>query len=159
MANPYHDPKTGKFASKSGLNRDNSTLSQRGKAKVKEHISAGKAAIGAAGIAVAGAVGAAILQGISRPIRYKGAEISHKAVHFAEKKANELIAAHGPRIAAAIHAKGSTLLNHVKNMKSAGATQHSSASSISSSVKPRVRVQAGSAPMSKPKIRVPAGRK
>lgn len=153
VGNPYHDPKTGKFASASGLNRSNSTITQRGKARVKEHISAAKAfAAGAAGVAVAG-VGAAILQGVTKPVRAHSMIIANKAINAGIDRAERLVAAHGPKIAAAIHAKGSTLINHVRNMKSAGAVQHTPIQ------KPKVRVPMGSAPTPKPKVRVPMGRK
>lgn len=168
--NPNHDAR-GRFASKSGLNKANSTVTQRGKAAVKEHISAGKAFAGAAVAAAAGAAGAALLQGISRPIRFKGAQLSHQAIAAAEAHATNLVARHGPSVAGAIknaipfakhHApniakailgKGSTLTNHVANMKAAGAAQHS-VSSVSSSVKPRVRVQAPSAKIARVNVRV-----
>jgi len=64
--NPNHDPRSGRFTSASGLNRSNSTITQRGKAKVKENISAAGAFAVAAGAAVVGAAGAALLQGIKR---------------------------------------------------------------------------------------------
>jgi hypothetical protein len=136
--NPNHDPKTGRFASKSGLNKSNSTLTQRGKAKVKEHISAAGAFAVGAGAAVLGAVGAAALQGIARPVRVRGIMASNYAIQTAEHHAQRIVATHGPKIAEAIKSKGSTLINHVKNMRSAGAIQHQPIQP-----KPRVRVPMG----------------
>jgi len=139
--NPNHDPKTGKFTSSSGLNRENSTITQRGKARVKEHISAaGAFAAGAAGVAVAG-IGAALLQGVTRPIRVHATVMANKAIVAGIDRTERIVAAHGPKIAAAIHAKGSTLINHVKNMKVAGAAQNKPIPTPV--VKPRVRVQMG----------------
>lgn len=127
--NPNHDPKTGRFASKSGLNRSNSTITQRGKARVKEHISAaGAFAAGAAGLAAAG-VGAALLQGVTRPVRTHSSIIANKAINAGIGHAEKLVATQGPKIASAIKSGGSTLMNHVKNMKSAGAIQHSTKAS------------------------------
>lgn len=148
MANPYHDPKTGKFASKSGLNKENSTLTQRGKAKVKEHISEAKAFAIAGAAAVAGAAGAALLQGITKPIRARGHVFMHHALNAAEAHAQKAVATYGPPIAAAVKAKGSDLLNHVKNMRSAGAVQHAAATPVA---KPRIRVPAGRQVVSSPK--------
>ena len=129
--NPNHDPRTGKFTSSSGLNRANSTIGQRGKARVKEHISAaGAFAIGAAGVAVAG-VGAAALQGVTRPVRVHATIIANKAITAGIEKTEQLVAKHGPTIARAIAAKGSSLVAHVKNMKIAGKSQHN-VSSVSS---------------------------
>ena len=145
--NPNHDPKTGRFASKSGLNKSNSTITQRGKARVQEHISAGKAfALGAAGVAVAG-VGAAVLQGVTRPVRVHSQVLANKAIHAGISKTEQLVAHHGPKIAAAVAAKGSSILNHVKNMKNYGAFQHATgnSNSVTNQVKPRVRVPMGRA--------------
>jgi hypothetical protein len=155
VGNPNHDPRTGKFTSASGLNRANSTLTQRGKARVKEHISAAKAfAAGAAGIAVAG-VGAALLQGVTKPVRVHATVIANKAIMAGIGHAEHLVATHGPTIAKAIKSKGSTLISHVKNMKMAGSTQHQPIQP-----KPRIRVPAGRqvVPPSKP-MRAPRRRK
>lgn len=132
VGNPNHDPKTGRFASKSGLNRSNSTITQRGKARVKEHISDAKAyAAAAAGIALAG-IGAAALQGVTRPVRAHGSIIANKAINAGIHGTQQLVAKHGPKITKTIRSGGSSLVNHVKNMKMAGAIQHSNKSSISS---------------------------
>lgn len=144
VGNPNHDARTGRFTSSSGLNKSNSTMGQRGKAKVKEHISAAKAAAIGTAAAVVGAAGAAVLQGISRPIRYKGAQLSHQLIAAAEVHAKHLVATHGPKIAKAVAAKGSTLVAHVKNMKLAGKSQHnvSSVSSRTSSFKSSSQLKA-----------------
>lgn len=124
VGNPYHDPNTGRFTSPSGLNKNNSTMTQRGKAKVKEHISAaGAFALGAAAAGV-GAVGAALLQGITRPVRVHSTILANRAITAGVEKAEQLAAQHGPKIASAIAAKGSSLAAHVKNMKLAGKSQH-----------------------------------
>ena len=165
VGNPNHDPKSGRFTSASGLNKSNSTIGQRGKARVKEHVSAAKSfALGAAGVAVAG-VGAALLQGISRPVRVHGTILANRAISAGVNKAEELVATHGPKIASAIAAKGSTMVAHIKNMKKAGSVQHkptypasySPKKHDSSYAKPKVRVPMGNSP--KPKVRVPMGRK
>jgi hypothetical protein len=131
VGNPNHDPRTGKFTSASGLNKANSTITQRGKARVKEHISGAKAfAIGAAAAGV-GAVGAALLQGVTRPVRVHSTILANKAITAGIEKAEHLVATHGPTIAKAIATKGSSLAAHVKNMKIAGKSQHN-VSSISS---------------------------
>lgn len=162
--NPNHDSR-GRFASASGLNKANSTVVQRGKARVKEHISAGKAfAVGAVGVAAAG-VGAALLQGVTRPVRVHSTILANKAIVAGISHAESLVATHGPKIASAIAAKGSTLLNHVKNMKMAGKAQHnvSSVSSKSSSYKSpsqlKSEMSALRSPVSKPVVRVPMGRR
>lgn len=138
--NPNHDPRSGRFTSASGLNRSNSTITQRGKAKVKENISAAGAFAVAAGAAVVGAAGAALLQGITRPIRARGHVLASHAIRAAEDKASQLVATHGPKIASAVAAKGSSLINHVRNMKVAGSAQHSV---TTAPAKPRVRVPMG----------------
>jgi hypothetical protein len=163
--NPNHDSK-GRFASASGLNKANSTITQRGKARVKEHISAGKAfAVGAVGVAAAG-IGAAVLQGVTKPVRAHSMIIANKAINAGISKTESLVAAHGPTIAKAIQSKGSTLLNHVKNMKIAGKAQHnvSSVSSKSSSYKSPSQLKSELSTLrapsaGKPVVRVPMRRK
>lgn len=124
--NPNHDNKTGRFTSASGLNKSNSSLGQRGKARVKESISAVKAAaIGTAGVAAAG-IGMALLQGVTRPVRVHATVMTNNAINAGLEHGARLAATHGPTIANAIKSGGSSLVNHVKNMKSAGALQHSS---------------------------------
>lgn len=138
--NPNHDPKTGRFASASGLNKSNSTITQRGKARVKEHISAaGAFAVGAAGAAAAG-VGMALLQGVTRPVRVHSTILANKAIVTGLEHAERIAATHGPKIASAIKSKGSTLINHIKNMRSAGSVQHTP---VAAATKPRVRVPMG----------------
>lgn len=141
--NPNHDPKTGRFASASGLNKSNSTMGQRGKAKVKEHMSAAKAFAGAAAVAAVGGVGAAILQGVTKPVRAHSIILANKVINAGIDRTSQLVAAHGPSIANAIKQGGSSLVNHVKNMKSAGAAQHKSIGSASSDyrISPRPRVR------------------
>lgn len=152
--NPYHDPKTGRFTSSSGLNRNNSTISQRGKARVKEGVSnLGSIAAGAAGAAAAG-VGMALLRGVTIPTQRVAHAYAQKGIQVASAHAERLVATHGPKIASAIAAKGSTIINHVKNMKSAAKIQHTPAApKISKSV----RVGPIGGP--KPRVRVPMGRK
>lgn len=124
MANPNHDPRTGKFTSGSGLNRANSSLGQRGKARIKEGISAaGAFAAGAAGVAVAG-VGMALLQGVTRPVRTHSTIIANKAINAGIDHAEKIVAKHGPTIAKAVQTKGSAIVNHVRNMKLSIGSQH-----------------------------------
>lgn len=144
--NPNHDPKTGRFASASGLNKSNSSLGQRGKARVKEHISAiGAVAAGAVGVAAAG-IGMAALRGVTTPVSRHTANLTNAALKSGTEHVARLAATHGPTIANAIKSGGSSLVNHVKNMKSAGALQHSggtlsrsSSSDFRISPRPRVR--------------------
>lgn len=152
--NPNHDPKTGRFTSRSGLNRENSTNVQRGKAKVKESMSDAKAyALGAASLAVAG-IGAALLQGITRPVRAHSSIIANKAINAGTRHAEQFVAQHGPKITAAIRAKGSTLANHVKNMKSAKPTAQGGSTNVNVTfAKPKVRIKMGSNNISPPKTR------
>lgn len=163
--NPNHDPKTGRFASSSGLNKSNSTIGQRGKAKVKEGFaSLGTIAATAAGVAVGG-VGAALLKGVTIPAQRAMHAYAQKGISTLTSHAERIAAAHGPKIISAIQAKGSTLVNHVKNMKIAGKTQHnvSSISSRSSSFKSpsqlKTELSSIRSPSAKPRVRIPMGRK
>lgn len=161
--NPNHDPKSGRFTSASGLNKSNSTIGQRGKARVKEHVSNAKAFVaGAAGVAAAG-VGMALLQGVTRPVRLHATIAANRAINAGVSHAEAAVATYGPKIAKAVAAKGSTLLSHVKNMKIAGKTQHnvSSVSTRSSTYKSpsQLKAELSSIRAPKPRVRVPMGRK
>ena len=166
VGNPYKDPETGKFTSASGLNRDNSTIGQRGKARVKEHISAAKSfAIGAVSVAAAG-VGMALLQGITRPVRTHSTIIANRAINAGIDRAERIVATQGPKIASAIKAKGSTIVSHVKSMKKAGAVQNSVNRAPSPAYKPKPHNTSFAKPVvrvpmrtAKPVYRVPMGRK
>lgn len=130
VGNPNHDPKTGRFASSSGLNKSNSTVGQRGKARIKEHASdAKKFVAGAVGLAAAG-VGYALLRGVTVPVQRAASKATSAGINKATAHAEYLVATHGPTIAAAVKRGGSSLVNHVKNMKSAGAIQHKAGGQI-----------------------------
>lgn len=141
--NPNHDARTGRFTSRSGLNKSNSTYGQRGKALVKEHSSDAKAYVAAAVGATAAAFGVAVLQGIAKPTRIHATHITNHIQKAAIAKGGEIAAAYGPKVSKALRQGTSSLINHVRNMKKAGAIQHTSRASGTSDyrISPRPRVR------------------
>lgn len=67
--NPNHDPRTGRFASKDGLNSSNSTATDRAKSHAKSAVKGAVAFAGILATAAIGAVAHAAVSGVAKSVK------------------------------------------------------------------------------------------